>query len=89
MKKLLTEKDLKGLLAKEYCRKSNESEDKQTHSLEDQHLANRKSIERVRSDRKVSVDPLQDQEARKKILSELMQDAANSNKVVYIYIQFK
>ena len=47
MKKLLTEKDLNGLLAKEYCRKSNESEDKQTHSLEDQHLANRKSIERV------------------------------------------
>ena len=47
MKKLLTEKELNGLQAKEYCRKSNESEDKQTHSLEDQHLANRKSIERV------------------------------------------
>jgi DNA invertase Pin-like site-specific DNA recombinase len=47
MKKLLTEKELNGLQAKEYCRKSNESEDKQTHSLEDQHFANRKSIERV------------------------------------------
>ena len=46
MKKILTEKELNGLQAKEYCRKSNESEDKQTHSLEDQHLANKKSIQK-------------------------------------------
>ena len=47
MKKILTEKELNGLQAREYCRKSNESEDKQTHSIYDQHIANKRTIERV------------------------------------------
>jgi DNA invertase Pin-like site-specific DNA recombinase len=47
MKKILSDKELNGLLVKEYCRKSNESEDKQVHSIDDQHLANKRSIERI------------------------------------------
>ena len=47
MKKILTEKEIRTFKAKEYCRKSNESDEKQTHSLEDQHNTNKRTIERL------------------------------------------
>jgi len=43
-----SDKDIQGKTAKEYCRKSNEGDEKQAFSLEDQHAVNLKLFERYK-----------------------------------------